>query len=109
SHGSVIRKLAFVRRLDGGRGAILRRGKFDQLLGALFLIVTDINVITDEEEKRPFDSEPVGAPDSVPVAQRGGLLNEFKPSGMTAGGVGISRLVARTNHHANLFHAGDQS
>jgi hypothetical protein len=62
-------------------------------------------VIANEQEERLIGSKRVHAPDGVSVTERGGLLEEFNPPCVIAGGAGIGGLVARANHHADFLHA----
>lgn len=86
----------------------LRRGQFNQLARATAGFGADIQMVTHQQQKGFPRRKVAPARHRVAVAPGISLLDEPQPLRMTAGRRGIHALVARLDHHPNLFHPGRQ-
>jgi hypothetical protein len=108
SDRAVMRKLAFVRCLHRRHRAGLRRGNINQLPGARFLTVGNIEVVTDQKQERLASGERMGAEHRVSIAERFRLLDELNAIDVRSGGRRKRTLIARGNHQADFLDTGLQ-
>src|SRR5262245_36712287 len=103
--GAVIGKLAFVGGLDGGHGAILREGDFNELLGGALLAAANVEMVAYEEQEWRGADELARAEDGVPITERGDLLHKVEAPSLATGGRGVGGLIARANDDTDLGNA----
>ena len=99
-------QLVFARRLHGGYGAGFGGSGFNQLLGAAFRAVADVEMIPDQQQKRRRTGEFPRTPNRVAIAERLDLLHECETLTMWPGGGAIGLPITRVDDDTNLLDAG---
>ena len=105
---SVVGEFAFVGGLNRRDGTVFGAGDFDELLGAGFGSVLDVEVVADQEQERLRSREFAAAQHGVAVAARRILGDEVEPAGQIARSQAIGGFIARPDDEADLLDAGPQ-
>ena len=63
-------------------------------------------MVTNQVQKRVVSNKPLCLIDGIGVASRFWLFNELQTTQLIPGRRLIGSMIARLNHHADLFHAG---
>lgn len=106
--GAVEGEAAFVGGLNGGDGATVVGGDFDQLGGAATRFVGGVQMIADEEEKGGVTDERSAAEDGIAEAARLGLFEELEAARVGTGGGAECLLIAGGGDDADFLDAGGE-
>jgi hypothetical protein len=100
---------SFARDLHRGNGTLLALRDRKQTLGGSGLGRVEIKVVAYKVKECLAPNKFARTPDSMSIASRFGLRHEGDVPQTFAKGLTVAGIVARANHHADLFDAGPKN